>query len=123
MIFENFLPKNHQLILVRIETRSPPTLPLMARRVSPAGGATEPLLLTVILWLCIALGRLLFALRRAPDQFGVALVSIRNALPPPIWAAGRGRLAVLMFLAGVVSTVILENLAAGYIQKMLGALC
>jgi len=85
-----------KLILFRIEASQPPPLPVVAKS---APTEAEPLYLTIILWLLSILGR-------------PVVRKTRSAWP---------QIVVLGFLATVFVSVVLESLAAGYIEKMLGA--
>jgi hypothetical protein len=96
MKFLQMLP-GQKLILARIETRQPPTLPAIAR--STHRQPAPPLWLIFVIWLCAALGRPLAH-------------KIRNAWPGVV---------ALAFLVAVLGNVILEDVAGLYIQKMLGA--
>jgi hypothetical protein len=87
-----------KLILARIETPQPPPLPVMAKS-APTEAEPEPLYLTIILWILVILAR-------------PAIRKSRNVWP---------QIAALIFLASIFINVILENIAAGYIEKMLGA--
>jgi hypothetical protein len=93
-----------KLILARIETPQPPPLPVVAKSAAPI----QPFWLTFILWLCAIIGRPLCRLSHR-----VGFVSVLCAV--------RTRYTVLTFLATIFISVILENVAAGYIEKMLGA--
>lgn len=96
------------LILIRTNRPTPPACPVLAKSVAQPAPA-DPLWLTIILWLCAALGRA-----------GYTLNCVRDSWPPPIWTENRAKLAILMFLAGVLASVILENVAGNYLEGVLG---
>jgi hypothetical protein len=80
--------------------------------VAKSASPVQPFWLTFILWLCAIIGRPLCRLTKEPGH-RAGFVSFLCAV--------RTRYAVLAFLATIFINVILENIAAGYIEKMLGA--
>ncbi|MHC4195910.1 MAG: hypothetical protein ACYSQZ_08210 [Planctomycetota bacterium] len=107
MKFLSMLP-GQKLILARVETPQPPPLPVVAK----SAGPTQPFWLAFILWLCAIIGRPLCRLTKEPGH-RAGFISVLCAV--------RTRYTVLAFLATIFISVILENLAQGYIEKMLGA--
>jgi hypothetical protein len=97
-----------KLILARIEISPPPPLPVVAK----SAGPTQTFWLTFILWLCAIIGRPLVNLHKRPGH---------RAGFTSVFCAVRTRYAVLAFLATIFISVILENVATSYIEKMLGA--
>jgi hypothetical protein len=119
--FLQMLP-GQRLILIRVETPQPSPAALVAKS-APPEPEPEPLWLVFLLWLLATLGRPLVNLHKKGGQIGAAeaaffraIRTIRATWPPPL----PGRLAVLAILAGALWYVVLDNLAGGYIEKVVG---
>jgi hypothetical protein len=96
MIFRQMLP-NQELILARIETRTPPPVPVIARRATPTPPAS-PWFIRLALWLIVLVAPLV------------------AHWPPPVWVINKARFTVLV----IVAMAVVEVLAQNHIEKSLG---
>lgn len=110
-----------KLILTRRRTHQPPTRPVRARSVNPRiDQIVVSLVLWLITWLEDALLLVLHKFSGGVRDASAAIQCVRDLWPPTIPAATRQRWVVLMFLAGVVVSVVLENMARSYIDRVVG---
>lgn len=88
--------------LILIKRYTPP--PAARARMARPAPKTESILIRLILWLCLAIGR---PLVRLTDNAGRAIRDGRRAWP------------VVMFLASIMVGMVLETIARHYIEQMI----
>lgn len=114
------------LILTKTNRPPPAACPVRARSASVP--QPQPIL-TFILYLCTLLQPILCKVHNKSGHIEAAEAAIFSAIctigdhwPPAIPRATRQKMAVLMFLAGVLATVILENCLENYLERIMVAL-